>query len=328
MDIGLETSFDETLVESAERRLGGCLIGLNVGRTMMFSRASSPCSHFTAYRCLQGQTHHTVPPTRYRTPPAGAISITSRACAPTVDGTIQTIANEGVRQLMSEGVVRYRAYSSYAFGVLAGAGVLLVSALALLVVGVVRLVTGATGAALELVVGGMLLLAACGLGLPLIRFLRLITLDRTSLRIPRSFSTVVVPTQEIAGVGMLFINGSTADQRNGISAWQVFVWQADGSRVDIPARFNVWRVVRKSGSSGQRSGSVRTLTLDLFQSTDFSALASSPAGTLASGLYKNVVDLQGPTGKLETLQLQKHPQLSVWEDMFGFWSPDGTTGHR
>ena len=57
--------------------------------------------------------------------------------------------------------------------------------------------------------------------------LRPVTLTRSALRIPSGFKTVVIPLDDVAGVGLLY--HSFRPRTQPASAWSAFVWRRNGS---------------------------------------------------------------------------------------------------
>jgi len=131
--------------------------------------------------------------------------------------------------------------------------------------------------------------------------LRPVTLTRSALRIPNGFKTVVIPLDDVAGVGLLY--HSFRPRTQSANAWSVFVWRRNGS-------------VLRAGTLTCRRGADATP----------SQIARSRAGRMAKRLHDKIRTIQGSAGSLATLELQKHPTTGLANDMVAFWSPDGATG--
>jgi hypothetical protein len=130
---------------------------------------------------------------------------------------------------------------------------------------------------------------------------RPIVLSRSALRIPNGFKTVVIPLDDVAGVGLLYHSFRRYTQSG--SAWSVFVWRRNGS--------------------AQRAG-----ILICRRGPDLppSQLAASRAGRMATRLDAKIRARQGPAGSLATLELQKHASSGLAYHVVAFWSPDGDMG--
>jgi hypothetical protein len=131
--------------------------------------------------------------------------------------------------------------------------------------------------------------------------LRPVTLTRSVLRIPDGFKTVVIPVDDVAGVGLLY--RSFRPRTQSAKAWSVFVWRRNGS-------------VLRAGTLICRRGADAAP----------SQIARSRAGRMAKRLHDKMRTIQGSAGSLATLELQKHPSTGLANDMVAFWSPDGATG--
>jgi len=130
---------------------------------------------------------------------------------------------------------------------------------------------------------------------------RPVVLSRSALRIPNGFKTVVIPLDNVAGVGLLY-HSFRQNTQSG-SAWSVFVWRRDGS-------------AQRAGILISRRGP------DLPPSQ----LAASRAGRMATRLDAKIRARQGPAGSLATLELQKHASSGLAYHVVAFWSPDGDMG--
>jgi hypothetical protein len=127
--------------------------------------------------------------------------------------------------------------------------------------------------------------------------LRPITITRSAMRIPNGFKTVVVPLDDVAGVGLLY--HSFRPPR----AWSVFIWRRNGS-------------VQRAGILICRRG----------PDAPPGQVAASRAAKMARRIDGKIRAVQGPGGNLATLELQKHAGASITDDMVAFWSPDGDMG--
>jgi hypothetical protein len=56
--------------------------------------------------------------------------------------------------------------------------------------------------------------------------MRPVTLTPSALRIPNAFKTVVIPLDDVAGVGLLY--HSFRPRTQSANAWSVFIWRRDG----------------------------------------------------------------------------------------------------
>jgi hypothetical protein len=136
----------------------------------------------------------------------------------------------------------------------------------------------------------------------LARIMRPVTVTRSALRIPPSgFGTVVIPLDDVAGVGLLYRRHTPPDRSP--SAWYVYVW-------------------RRNGSVQRINGLICRKHADALSSQ----IAASRAGRTAQMLDAKVRALQGPTGSLATLELQKRTSIGLSNDLVAFWSPDGAMG--
>jgi hypothetical protein len=135
-----------------------------------------------------------------------------------------------------------------------------------------------------------------------VRVMRPVTLTQSALRIPPSgFKTVVIPTSDVAGVGLLYCVRRPPDRSP--SAWYVYVWRRNGS------------VQRVNGLSCRKLADAPP-----------SQIAPSRAGRTVRRLDSKIRAVQGPTGSLATLELQKHGRVGLADNVVAFWSPDGDMG--
>ena len=130
---------------------------------------------------------------------------------------------------------------------------------------------------------------------------RPIVLSRSALRVPNGFKTVVIPLEDVAGVGLLYHSFRPYTQSG--SAWSVFVWRRNGS--------------------AQRAG---ILICRRGPDVPPSQLAASRAGRMAQRLDAKIRACQGPAGSLATLELQKHASSGLAYHVVAFWSPGGDMG--
>ena len=131
--------------------------------------------------------------------------------------------------------------------------------------------------------------------------LRPITITRSAMRIPSGFKTVVVPLDDVAGVGLLY--HSFRPPRGSPRAWSVFIWRRNGS-------------VQRAGSLICRRG----------PDAPPRQIAGSRAAKMARRIDGKIRAIQGPAGNLARLELQKHGNVSITDDIVAFWSPDGDMG--
>jgi hypothetical protein len=132
-----------------------------------------------------------------------------------------------------------------------------------------------------------------------VRVMRPVTLTRSALRIPQSgFKTVVIPLNDVAGVGLLY-----CIRRPSRSAWYVHVWRRTGS------------VQRVNGLICRKLADVPS-----------SQIAASRAGRTVRRLDDKIRAAQGPTGSLAALELQKQGRVGLTDNSVAFWSPDGDMG--
>jgi hypothetical protein len=157
----------------------------------------------------------------------------------------------------------------------------------------------------QLAVGALFaVLALAGLALAafFVRVMRPVTLTRSALRIPPSgFKTVVIPINDVAGVGLLYSIHRPPERSP--SAWYVYVWRRNGS------------VQRLNGLSCRKLADVPS-----------SQIAASRAGRTVRRLDNKIRAVQGPTGSLTTLELQKQGRVGLADNLVAFWSPDGDMG--
>ena len=98
---------------------------------------------------------------------------------------------------------------------------------------------------LAVVIGAVFLLILLPMLIFSMSFLRCVTLTDTELRVPRYYKTLVMPTVEIAGVGLLYHKEKYG--RRARSGWFVYAWRVDGSKEKLaPLFYNPG----KFGSSG------------------------------------------------------------------------------
>jgi hypothetical protein len=131
--------------------------------------------------------------------------------------------------------------------------------------------------------------------------LRPVILTRSALRIPYGFKTVVIPVDDVAGVGLLY--HSFRPRTQSANAWSVFVWRRNGS-------------VLRAGTLVCRRG----------PDPAPSQIARSRAARMAKRLHDKIRTIQGSAGSLATLELQKQASTGLASDMVAFWSPDGAIG--
>jgi hypothetical protein len=135
-----------------------------------------------------------------------------------------------------------------------------------------------------------------------VRVMRPVTLTRSALRIPSSgFRTVAIPLNDVAGVGLLY--GIQRPPDRSPSAWYMYVWRRNGS------------VQRVNGLICRKLADVPA-----------GQIAASRAGRTVQRLDDKIRAIQGPTGSLATLELQKHGRVGLAENLVAFWSPDGDMG--
>ena len=153
---------------------------------------------------------------------------------------------------------------------------------------------------------------------------RPIRITHDDLFIPGLFSTVRIPVDEIAGVGLLFQNASVGTQR--FSGWYPYVWRRDGTVVRLTGfDFTPNRWIRPGDTDGKGRRMVTKGNVDEMRSTNPTVMAKSAAGQLVSGIYSRVCEVQGPSGLLVSYQMQKRrvPPRNTYGSFTAFWSPDG-----
>jgi hypothetical protein len=123
--------------------------------------------------------------------------------------------------------------------------------------------------------------------------MRPVTLTWSALRIPSGFRTVVIPVDDVGGVGLLYHG----------RGWLVFVWRRNGSVQRVGSL-----VCRRSADAP--SGRI----------------AASRAARMARRLDSKIRAVQGAAGSLATLELQKTAHVGLTSDLVAFWSPDGDMG--
>jgi hypothetical protein len=157
-------------------------------------------------------------------------------------------------------------------------------------------------------------------------FLRCAEWTPAALRVPRGYKTVVVPTEDIAGIGMCYRKYPAG--RRTPSRWVGYVFGADGSRRQLTG---LWYTLRREVKQGDPSGRRRLVLLkgteDELASTFESSLRSSAAGSSVQRLYDLVLEAQGPSGKLATLHMEKNATWGPRSVVSSYWSPDGEMGH-
>jgi hypothetical protein len=172
------------------------------------------------------------------------------------------------------------------------------------IAGSVTIMVKASGADQPAVVALFAVLALIGLALAafFVRVMRPVTLTRSALRIPPSgFKTVVIPLNDVAGVGLLYCVRRPPDRSP--SAWYVYVWRRNGS------------VQRVNGLRCRKPADIPS-----------SQVAASRAGRTVRRLDSKIRAGQGPTGNLATLELQKQGRVGPTDNLVAFWSPDGDMG--
>jgi len=158
-------------------------------------------------------------------------------------------------------------------------------------------------------------------------FLRCVTLTDTELRVPRYHKTLVMPTVEMAGVGLLYHKEKYG--RRAPSGWFVYAWRVDDSKEKLaPLFYNPGKLVEVGDETGRASRFVKKGSGDEIRSTNPALLASSRAGRVARQLYDGVLAIQGPLGNLSRLQMQRHPEVIASDapETTAYWSPDGEMG--
>ncbi len=174
-----------------------------------------------------------------------------------------------------------------------------------------------------IITAGVLALMWCVYLLFALRVFRPTRITQSDLFIPRLFSTLQVPLDEIAGVGLVF--QKAFGRGGGFSGWYPYVWRRDGTAVQLsgfmyaPARW-----IRLGDVDGKRTIWVKKGNVDEMRSTEPSVLAKSAAAQLVVSIYSRVCEIQGRSGLLASYQMQKHrvPPREIEGSFTAFWSPD------
>jgi hypothetical protein len=153
-----------------------------------------------------------------------------------------------------------------------------------------------------------------------------LTVTSEVLRIPRAFGSIVIPLSAIAGVGLVFRR--TIPPTRMPSGWYLTVWRVDGSSERTGVSFLPTKFHSEPGANG-RDWRLNPTMFDAVAHTDFDRLAATPAATVAQDIYARAIAVQGPTGALATLGLQKRATYDQWSisPITAFWSPDGQVGY-
>jgi len=147
------------------------------------------------------------------------------------------------------------------------------------------------------------------------------------LRLARMWSTVRIPVSDIAGVGLLFVDGAPGTRV--VCGWSPYVWRTDRTVVALgTGRFVPRRVVRAGDPSATKRVVVGKNGIDALASTDMAALAGSAAGTAATRVRSFVLASQGPAGPLARQELQREPTRPADAGALftAYWSPTGESG--
>jgi hypothetical protein len=152
-----------------------------------------------------------------------------------------------------------------------------------------------------------------------------IRLGPTSLAIPRGRTPLVIPIEDIAGVGLAFKH-TVPPHRAPPIGWYLMVWRRDGTAERTAISWLPTRYRKGASESSKLSWSAKGF--DPVVGTDRSALEASRAAQVARDVYTRILTIQGPGGPLATGALQRHPdpgRFSV-SPVTAWWSPDGELG--
>lgn len=177
-----------------------------------------------------------------------------------------------------------------------------------------------------------------------------VVLTDSAVRSRQHLGAMVIPLEEIAGVGLVF-------RRSGTGApvpmgWYLTVWPVNGmpeltaiSYVPFirsylhPGRNAAARFL---ASDSSRTSSRTPFGIDSFdpvRETDLDKLAATYAAGVARAIYQRALARQGPSGYLASREEQKHvsavnpPVLPGLRNTYSvrrnvaFWSPDGEIGY-
>ncbi|NNN20974.1 MAG: hypothetical protein HKL80_03110 [Acidimicrobiales bacterium] len=153
---------------------------------------------------------------------------------------------------------------------------------------------------------------------------RPIVLSKEALKIPRFISSYEIPTDEIAGVGLLF---QDVDMSRAPSGWYIYIWDSAGKKKMLDKLVETTILVPKP-ANGKRRPLIsinRDPTLPL-PHEDLDYLTNSRTGKVAKAIYDFTLMVQGPTGPLATKALQKSTKNDRFSStkFWAWWSPDGT----
>ncbi len=153
---------------------------------------------------------------------------------------------------------------------------------------------------------------------------RPIRITHDDLFIPGLFSTVRIPVDEIAGVGLLFRNASVGTTR--FSGWYPYVWRRDGTVVRL-TRFDYTpnRWIRPGDTDGKGRRIVTKGNVDEMRSTNPTVMAKSAAGQLVSRHLLSGLRGSRPIGLARFVSDAEAARLPRETDgsVTAIWSPDG-----
>ncbi len=127
----------------------------------------------------------------------------------------------------------------------------------------------------------------------LAHMLRPIVLSRESLKIPTFISSYQIPTDEIAGVGLVF---REMDSGRVPSGWYICVWDDEGKK-NVLDKLVVTTIMTPKPANGKRRPLIsinRDPALPL-PHEDLDYLTSSRSGKVAKAIYDFTLMAQGPT---------------------------------
>jgi hypothetical protein len=137
---------------------------------------------------------------------------------------------------------------------------------------------------------------------------------------------VVISVADIAGVGLAFKHTVPPNRAPPIG-WYLTVWKQGGTAERTAISWLPTRYRKSRGESSKLSLSAKGF--DPVVGTDRSALEQSHAAHVARDLYTRVLAIQGPSGPLATIALQRHPDAARFSvsPVTAWWSPpDGALG--
>lgn len=197
----------------------------------------------------------------------------------------------------------------------------LLALLVVLLACVMFLLASAVGSVLGGLILGGLGLALGGVLLAAVSPLLMLRTDL--IRIWHGLRFINIGISEIAGIGMLYIHTTGYG-----GCWRLTVWRDDGSSEATGLTYLLGKAPRLAPGKGPRW--VRQAAYDPVASSEIPALNASRAARVCKDIYQRVLAAQGPHGQLATRHLEQHQhpvRLTPYDQVIGYWSPDGQVGH-